>query len=322
MNKEEKYFVLQNGYRVPVIGFGTGMAKGLYKHPIKILKYVVKNTAKSILIKDYRKNNKYTLKTDLKKDRTLREIVKVAVDSECKLIDTARAYQFSENYVGEILFKGKAPYNREDVCIITKVTNTAQRNNTILEGLQTSLTNLGVDYVDIYLLHWPQTDTYIDAWKVMEEIYYSGKAKAIGVCNCHIQHLELLKKSAKIMPMINEIECHPLLQQKELKDYCRKNNIQMIAYAPTGKMNKQILESEVLRQIAKDHKVEISQVILRWHYQLGVISIPNTTSKEHIIQNLNIWHFELTEAEMKSIDALDCNYRIWPNPDNCDFTKL
>lgn len=191
-----------------------------------------------------------------------------------------------------------------------------------MKDFETSLHHLGTDYVDLYLLHWPQTGTYLEAWRVLEEIYDSGRAKAIGICNCHIHHLEELKKQSAILPMVNELECHPLLQQHEIRNYCKENGIQVIAHTPTGKMNVKIRESKMMKRIAKAHGVSISQVILRWHYQLGDVSIPNTTNLQHVKENMNIWEFELSEEEMEEIRLLDCGERIWPNPDTADFRKL
>ena len=318
----DNYFVLRNGNAIPVIGFGTGIAKGISSQPMVIVKRFIKESIKNILDPDFKKNNKYTLAMDLKKDRSLKSISCIAVDAGCQLIDTARAYVYSESYIGQSLFGKDSKFKREDIFIITKATNYAQRNGTILEEFELSLNNLKTDYVDLFLLHWPQTGTYIDSWKVLEEIYESGRAKAIGICNCHVHHLEELKKYAKIMPMVNELECHPLLQQWEVREYCKKEGIQIIAHTPTGKMAKQIVESKEMQKIAAKYGVSISQVILRWHYQLGDISIPNTTSEKHLKENLDIFRFSLTDEEMDEIRKLDCNYRVWPNPDNCDFTRL
>ena len=319
---DKKYFELNNGVYIPAIGFGTGIAKGVSHQPKTILKRFVKETAKNILVPGFRKGNKYKLSTDLKKDRSLKKVSKIAAEYGCELFDTARAYQYSESYLKEALFEGKNAYNREDLFIITKTTNWAQRNGKIMEEFETSLNNLGTDYIDLYLLHWPQTGTYLEAWKVLETIYKSGRAKAIGVCNSHIHHLEKIKEVSEIKPMVNELECHPLLQQWEIREYCKNNGIQLIAHTPTGKMKKIMTHSSVMNQIASKYGVGVSQVVLRWHYQLGDVSIPNTTNPKHAIQNLKIWDFELSDEDMMQIKQLDCGERIWPDPDNCDFKLL
>lgn len=211
---------------------------------------------------------------------------------------------------------------RSEIFLITKATNRAQREGKVKEEFEQSLRNLQTDYIDLYLLHWPQTGTYLDAWKVMEEIYASGRARAIGICNAHIHHLEALKEKAGINPMVNELECHPLLQQWEVREYCKAHGIQMIAHTPTGKMREELRNSPVLCRIAGRHHCGVSQVILRWHYQLGDCSIPNTTNISHLAQNLDIWELELSADEMEKIRTLDSGKRIWPNPDTADFSKL
>lgn len=316
-----EFFTLCNGLKIPVIGYGTGIAKGIYTHPLRIIKRFIRETAKNILIPGFKEaNSKYTLAKDLKKDIMLKRVAGKAALHGMRLFDTARAYAFSESYLREAFQNWQGNFRREDFFIITKATNRAQRDKTIMKDFETSLANLGTDYADLYLLHWPQEGAYLDSWKVLEEIYGSGRAKAIGVCNCHVHHLEALKNIAKIMPMVNELECHPFLQQHEVRNYCRENNIQIIAHTPTGKMS--CAKSDVINNIARSHGVSISQVIIRWHYQLGDVSIPNTSSVSHALSNMNIFNFELSPQEMSMIQGLDCNIRIWPNPDNCDFNRL
>ena len=317
---EQRYFLLRNGVKIPAIGYGTGIAKGISKHPAAIAKRFVKETAKNILIPGFKEQNKYPLWMDLRKDRMLKRVSKAALEEGYRLFDTARAYQYSESYIGENLFGGGS--SREDIFVITKATNEAQRNRAVREELEISLQQLGTDYVDLYLLHWPQTGTYPEAWKVMEEIYADGKAKAIGMCNCHIHHLEELEKTAEIVPMVNELECHPLLQQHKVRNYCQEKGIQIIAHTPAGKMNVKIRESEKMKRIAQTHGVSVSQAVLRWHYQLGDVSIPNTVNLRHMKENIAIWNFVLSDLEMAEIASLDCGERIWPNPDTADFMKL
>lgn len=318
-------FTLSNGNKIPAVGFGTGIAKGLTGNPFKIGKLFIKETVKKIVIPGFRENNRYPLKKDLQKDASLRTVVQTAVDTGCRLFDTARAYEYSERYLGEVLkneWEGIKSGKREDYFIITKATNHAQRHKMVEECFEESLQNLGIDYVDLYLLHWPQTGTWLEAWNVLEELYESGRARAIGVCNCHVHHLQELKKAARIQPMANELECHPLLSQQKVREYCRENKIQLIAHTPTGKMDSRITDSDIVRTLCQKYGVSASRIILRWHYQLGDVSIPNTTNPEHVQSNLAIWDFSLTQEEMKELSLLDCGYRIWPDPDCCDFTKL
>lgn len=317
----DEKFELSNGVQIPAIGFGTGIATGISEQPLRIVKRWVKETAKNILVKDFKKNNIYTLKSDLKKDKSLMLVAHDAAVNGVRLFDTARAYNQSERKLGGAL-REELNTHREEYFIITKLTNTAQRRGTQMQDFETSLAELGLDHVDLYLMHWPQTDTYLQSWKVMEQIYHSGRARAIGMCNCHVHHLEELRKNCEIMPMANELECHPLLQQQEVREYCKEHKIQLIAHTPTGKMRPQVTDSPVIKELMEKYSVGASQIILRWHYQLGDVSIPNTTNVKHLLQNIDIGDFTLTEEEMQEIRKLDCGYRIWPNPDTCDFTKL
>ncbi|MBQ6972451.1 MAG: aldo/keto reductase [Synergistaceae bacterium] len=313
-------FTLSNGLSIPASGYGTGIANGISHHPLRIIKRLIKETAKRILRPGSLDGSHYTLAKDFRKDRMLKTVARTIAQNGCRLFDTARAYSQSESYLREAFGGWQGDFHREDFFIITKATNRAQREHTVMADLEASLANLGTDYVDLYLLHWPQEGAYLDSWKVMEEIYASGKAKAIGVCNCHVHHLEALMSVAQVAPMVDELECHPFLQQHEVRDYCRAHNIQLIAHTPTGKMSSS--GSDVLRGISARLGVGVSQVILRWHYQMGDVSIPNSTNPEHALQNMNIWGFELTDDDMNAIRGLDCGKRIWPDPDNCDFNKL
>ena len=317
---EAEKFVLANGVEIPAIGFGTGVAWGLTRHPMRLAKRIVKNVAKSILVPGFRENNCYPVGKDIRKERNLKDVALAAYGDGCRLFDTARAYVYSENLLGDAFFhRGGVP--RDEVFLITKASSLAQREGRIEEEFELSLENLRTDYADLYLLHWPQPDYYLNAWKAMERIYESGRARAIGICNAHPHHLDALAGIANIRPMVDELECHPLLQQWEVRAYCREHGIRLIAHTPTGKMREGIKNSVVLQGIANKHAVSVAQVILRWHHQLGDIPIPNTTSIEHVRQNLMIWDFELTEAEMEAIRGLDANRRIWPNPDTDDLTK-
>ncbi len=298
---------LANGYEIPDLCFGTGItsySKNGFKGIIDNLKNIIK---KYILL------NKNTTNIDFNLPRCIRECLKYDI----KLFDTSRAYGASELYLGQNL----KSYKREDYFIVTKVSNSYQFKDAVEECLELSLKDLGTDYVDVYLLHWPVPDHWIKSWKVLEELYKKGKCKSIGVCNCNIHHLEELKKYADIMPMINEFECHPLFTQNELREYCKNNNIQVMAYTSTARMDSRF-NNTCLGSIAKKYGKTVTQIILRWHLQIGNIPIVNSTKPNHIKDNANIYDFELTEEEVCKITAININSRLRYDPDNCDFTKL
>lgn len=303
---DEKFLKLSNGVVMPKVGFGTDCTFiFLSKNPfVTIKKYYI----------DIIKNNKY----QLKRDKSLKKIVNHSVENGCYLFDTAHAYGQSERILGKALKHNL----REEYFISTKVSNEQQRGGNIRAALESSLNRLNLDYIDLYLLHWPHPGLFQESWRQMEELYKEGLIRSIGVCNFHQHHLEELKKSAEIMPMVNQFECHPLMSQNELRQYCRDNGIQVMAYTPTARMNRGIMESETIKKIALAHNKGIAQVVIRWHIQSGNIPVINTTNEKHLIENMNVFDFELTQDEMDLIDGLNVNMRLRYNPDTCDYTKL
>ncbi|WP_051197612.1 aldo/keto reductase family protein [Butyrivibrio sp. MB2005] len=317
---EMPYYKLYNGVMIPFMGFGVGTVKpemSLNKYAILYMKEKVKN----VLVPNYKISNRYPVRRDMLKTKKIAGVIDYAVDiCGCRLFDTARAYQKSEYYLGNAI-KPYVQNDRDDFFIITKVTNQAQATHGVRECYEESLKELQMEYVDLLMLHWPQTDTFVEAWKELENIYFEGKCKAIGVCNCNIKHLEMLMKNCDVIPMVNEIECHPLLQQNDVIEFCSKNNIQVIAHTPTGRMDKRIIDG--LKDIAEMHNVSVADIIMCWHYKRGIIPIPNSINTRHLKDNFSaISKTNLTDDEMESVKKLNCDVRIWPDPDNCDFSVL
>ena len=186
-----------------------------------------------------------------------------------------------------------------------------------LAAYETSLKKLGLDYLDLYLIHWPVEGKYKDAWRALEAIYKEGRVKAIGVSNFHVHHLQDLMKDAEIKPMVDQIEYHPRLTQKELQAFCRENGIQMEAWSPL--MQGQLLDHPVLKEIADRHQKSVAQVIVRWDLQNGVVTIPKSTKEHRIVENADVFNFELSSEDMAKIDALHEGVRVGPDPDNFDF---
>jgi len=240
--------------------------------------------------------------------------VKAAIKAGYRSIDTAALYQ-NEESVGRAIKESGVP--REELFITTKVWNTDQRNDSVLEAFETSLQKLGLDYVDLYLVHWPVKEKYKQTWKILEKIYKEGRARAIGVSNFTIHHLEDLIADAEIKPMVNQVELHPLFAQPDLRDYCKKQEIQIEAWAPLGQGR--LLDHPVLKEIADAHNKTIAQVILRWDLQNEIVTIPKSVKESRIIENANIFDFELTERDMEKINSLNENKRFGPDPDNFDF---
>ncbi|AOV08659.1 aldo/keto reductase [Sporosarcina ureilytica] len=231
-----------------------------------------------------------------------------AIQTGYRLIDTAKIYG-NEVGVGKAIAKSAIP--REELFITTKLWNSDQGYEQTLQAFDESLEKLGLDYVDLYLIHWPTPmyDTYVESYKAMEKIYKEGRAKAIGVCNFDIEHLQRIIDECEIVPAINQIECHPYLQQTELKAFCQQHGIHVEAYSPL--MNgKDVLENTTIQEIAKQYGKTPAQVILRWHLQTDTIVIPKTVTPSRMAENLDVFDFELNSTDMDKISALDSGKRI------------
>ena len=250
---------------------------------------------------------------------TIFRVINQALYLGYRKIDTASAYS-NESWIGRAL-----KFNlikRKNVFITTKLSNSDQRIGNIDEALNKSLKKLGVKYVDLYLMHWPNPDTFIKSWIEMEKLYKKGLVKGIGVCNFHEHHLEKLLKVATVVPAINQIERHPLLSQKELIDYCQNEGIRVEAYSPFARMDEKLIRNKILMKISEKYNKTIPQIILRWNYQGGIPTVPKTSNKQRLKQNIDIFDFKLTKQEMHDIDNLNKDYRVRYNPDTCDFDKL
>ncbi|AJK66335.1 MULTISPECIES: aldo/keto reductase [Bacillus amyloliquefaciens group] len=244
--------------------------------------------------------------------------VKTALVHGYRSVDTAAIYG-NEEGVGEGIRQGlqEAGLKREDIFVTSKVWNADLGYEETLKAFDTSLEKLGLDYLDLYLIHWPVEGKYIDAWRALETLYRDGRIKAIGVSNFQIHHLKHLMKETEIKPMINQVEYHPRLTQKELLAFCAEQGIQLEAWSPL--MQGQLLDHPVLQEIAEKYGKSAAQIILRWDLQNGVITIPKSTKKHRIEENANVFDFELSADDMKRIDDLNENLRVGPDPDNFDF---
>lgn len=288
------------------ICFGTGIAY-TYRYSdfsgYSLIKYWIRNALKN--------------KKQFRIDKNFESTIISAYKNGIKMFDTSRAYGGAEYGLGKALKN----INREDYYLITKLSNSDQYKGDIENALKTSLKELGTEYVDLYLMHWPVEGVWIDNWKKMEELYKAGLCKEIGVCNCNIHHLQKLMESASIMPTVNQIECHPLFTQNELRKYCNEHNIKVMAYTSTGRMDER-LKKTCLVPISKKYNKSIAQVILRWHQQIGNIPIVNSTNVQHVKENANINDFLLTNDELDMISKININSRLRYDPDNCDFKQL
>jgi len=237
--------------------------------------------------------------------------VKAALEAGYRLIDTAQLYK-NEKAVGEAIKESGIP--REEIFLTTKIWPNNYGYEKAKRAIQASLDTLGVDYIDLMLLH-QQLEDYIGAWKALEEAVGEGKIQSIGISNFKINTVQKLLDVAKIKPVVDQVECHPYFQQNELRAFLKKNDILLEAWYPIGHGDKKMLGDPVLAEIATAHGKSIVQVILRWHIQVGNIAIPKSTNPAHIKSNLEIFDFALSEEEMKKIGALDKNRGYYNLPD-------
>lgn len=240
--------------------------------------------------------------------------VKNALDHGYRHVDTASIYN-NENGVGEGV--AQSSVDRKDVFVVSKVWNSDQGYDTTLKAFDASLERLGMDYLDLYLIHWPKGELSKQTWKAMERLYREKRVRAIGVSNFLQHHLEDLLHEVEIVPMVNQMEFHPYLVQQDLVDFCGQKGIQYEAWSPMMQGN--IFDIAQIKDMAKKYNKTEAQIVLRWDLQKGVITIPKSSKTERIVANANIFDFELSETDMQLLDTLDRGKRFGPDPDNFDF---
>lgn len=225
-----------------------------------------------------------------------------AINIGYRLIDSAYNYE-NEGTVGETVRRSSVP--RQDLLITSKLPGRYQSYELAITAIQESLYRAHLDYYDLYLIHWPnpKQDKYVEAWQALIDAKKWGFIRSIGVCNFLPEHLERLEKETGVKPSINQIELHPFFNQEQQRKYHQEHHIITESWSPLGRANA-VLENETIKQIANRHQKTVSQIILRWHYQLGAISIPKSASPERQLENLSIFDFSLDESEMKMINGL------------------
>jgi 2,5-diketo-D-gluconate reductase A len=240
-----------------------------------------------------------------------RGVVEEALAVGYRHIDTASAYR-NEKGVGAAVRDSGIP--REEVFVTTKVWNSQQGHDSTLRAIEKSLDRLGMNHVDLYLIHWPvpSQDLFVETWRALERIREEGRTRAIGVSNFRVEDMERLEAETETRPAVNQIELHPRLQQAELRAYHAEHGIATEAWSPLAQG--ELLSDETIAAVAADHGRTPAQVILRWHLQLGNVVIPKSVTPERIRENFELFDFELGEDEMSAIGALDSGARIGPDP--------
>lgn len=249
----------------------------------------------------------------------LAEAVKTAIAKGYRSIDTAQVYR-NEESVGRGIRAAIAEglVSRDELFVTSKVWNDGLSYEETLAAYDSSLEKLGLDYLDLYLIHWPGLDTnYIEAYKALEKIYQDGRVRSIGVSNFHVHHLEHLRKETTVIPVINQIEFHPHLTQEEVRAYCKEHGIQVEAWSPL--MNGSLLEEELIQQLATKYSKTPAQIVLRYDVQHGVVTIPKTMTPARMTENLHVFDFALTDEEMAQLDAMNDGLRCGPDPEKFNF---
>lgn len=241
--------------------------------------------------------------------KTVVESVKTAINHGYRSIDTASFYD-NEIGVGQAI--KESDIAREDIFVTSKVWNDEQGYESTLQAFERSLKKLDLEYLDLYLIHWPIKDTYKETWRALEKLYTDGRVRAIGVSNFNVNQLQDLLADCNIKPVINQVEFHPHLTQVELRNLCKQENIQLEAWSPLKRGR--LLEEPTILKIAKQYQKSAAQVILRWDLQSQVITIPKSITKERIIENADIFDFSLTDEDMESINQLNRNDRSGKDP--------
>jgi len=245
------------------------------------------------------------------------EPVRTAIESGYRLIDTAAAYR-NEAGVGKAIAEAGVP--REELFVTTKLWNSHQGYDQALRAFDKSLERLGMEQVDLYLIHWPlpKRDTYVETWKALEKIYADGRARAIGVSNFTPRHLNRLLGETQVVPAVNQVELHPRLPQEELRDFHAGHQIVTEAWSPIGQ-GKGLLEDPTITALAEAKGKSPAQVVLRWHIQLGNVVIPKSVTPSRIADNIDVFDFELDVADMAQLTGLASGERVGPDPDEFDL---
>ena len=249
------------------------------------------------------------------KEKEAYEAVLHALKQGYRHIDTASIYG-NEEEVGQAIKDSGIP--REEIFVTTKLFNSDQGYLSAKKAFMKSLDRLGLEYVDLYLIHWPQTyELSADSWQALEELYLDGYTRSIGVSNFNFHHLEHLFETAEIIPQVNQVESHVYLQNHKLHEFCMKNGIYLEAYAPLASHEiKKLLENETMQKIADKHGKTIPQVAIRYQLERDIIVIPKSVTPKRIDENFDVFDFELSEEDTQEINKLNRGRKFFPDPDN------
>ncbi|MCQ2106158.1 MAG: aldo/keto reductase [Fibrobacter sp.] len=246
------------------------------------------------------------------------DIIKLSLDCGIRAFDTSHDYGKSEAFLGKSIkwLTQKTQYKREDIFIVTKIGNGQQLSGRVEDAVNASLKTLGVDEIDLMLLHWPVPDVYVENYRILERIYKTGKVRAIGIANVLERHLKTMKQNG-FVPHVAQFEYHPFRTVPSLMDYCKNENITVQAYTSLLQMIPKITENETLIRLSEKYKKTIPQIVLRWHIQQGIAPVFRTYNPKHLKESVGVFDFSLSDEDMNCISSLNENFKFHPESMNC-----
>lgn len=299
---------LNNGLQIPCIGIGPG-GIGYKNKPLPAATNFFERVQRSL-------NSR--LRRPMEREQYIRS-VQHALDLGYRLIDYSFAYGSGHEIMEAVRRSG---LRREDIIITSRVSNRQQYEGTVREEFFRGMERMGLEYIDVYMFHWPVTDHYVQTYREMERLQREGYVRTLGVANCHQHHLQDILDVCETVPAIDQFEVHPLFTQKPLIMFCQAKGIAVEAYTPLARNDDRLASNLILRRIAKKYGKTIQQVILRWDIELGLIPIPRSLNASRQQQNIDIFDFQLTPEEVAAIDSININSRLRYDPDNLDFHSI
>ncbi len=299
---------LNNGAEIPVIGIGPGIIGEIYKPTLPSNTFLAKVERKLTSRIKYQLNRRHYIKQ-----------LAHALTLGYRLIDYSFAYGDGSEILEAVRMAG---LKREDIFLTSRVSNKQQYEGTVREEFLKGLEKIGLNYVDMFMFHWPVTDHFVDTYKEMERLYKEGYVKVLGVANCHQHHLQDIMDNCETVPAVDQFEIHPLFTQKPLIEFCHQHGIAVQAYTPLARNDDRLTKNLILQGLTKKYHKSIQQIILRWDVQLQQIPIPRSLNPGRQKQNIDIFDFSLTEEEIKAIDSININSRLRFDPDNLDFHSV
>lgn len=295
--------LIKSNIDLPLIGFGPDC-----------LGYVLPRPGNSFMKRVYRKLCRIFLDEPM-----YQRAITSSFEIGFRLFDYSASY--GNGYFLQTALK-QSGLKRSDLLLTTRISNTAQYNNSIDAELKSQLDGFQTDYIDILMFHWPVTEHYEETWLKMIELRNKGICRCLGVANCNIHHLQRLYEISGEYPEINQVEVHPLFSQEELRTFCIEHGIIVESYSPTARHDDRLYNPRLLKEMSKKYNRSINQLILRWHIQSGLVPIIRSWNPEHLKNDFDIFDFELSKEDMDKINNLNINSRIRYDPDNCDFHSL